>query len=273
MASIAALVAVTLIFAGIQQKAARRTQNANAPATFRLAPNVHQHTQTNPLSEAEPPDRFVDQISATFPVPFSFAEAVSLAGQGPSPERSTPPAKLPVAAQPRNVRSNQQLANAVAEALRKARLKGFEIEIAVQSGVATLDGHVSSQEHREAAAKSSMAVIGITSVHNRLIVDEGAAGRPVGNDVDADSLLSAEQQAELDWEKALSEIPVSSRRKWEYKVVWSSLLDSNALHAMLNDLGAEGWELTSVRETWIGSVTVHYFKREANGNRETRHSE
>src|SRR5258708_570010 len=191
MASIAALVAVTLIFASFHEKAARRTQNANPPATLRLPPNEHQYTEiANPPSGAEPPDRFVDQIGATFSVPFSFAEAVSLADQEPRPECAAPPAKMPVAAQPPNVRSNQQLANAVAEALRKAKLSGFEIEISVQSGVATLDGHVSSQEHREAAGKSSMAVIGITSVHNRLVVNEGPGG-PVGHDVDGDSLLLA----------------------------------------------------------------------------------
>src|SRR6266404_2513991 len=36
--------------------------------------------------------------------------------------------------------SNQDLANRVAAALRKAKLNGFEIEISVQNGVATLDG-------------------------------------------------------------------------------------------------------------------------------------
>ena len=73
--------------------------------------------------------------------------------------------------------SNQDLANRVAAALRKAKLNGFEIEISVQNGVATLDGMVGSPEQRAAAQKAAL-VTGITKVNNRLQVGEPAM-RPV----------------------------------------------------------------------------------------------
>ena len=45
--------------------------------------------------------------------------------------------------------TNQKLANEIASALRKARLSGYEIEIDVRNGIATLDGMVGTAAQRE----------------------------------------------------------------------------------------------------------------------------
>jgi hypothetical protein len=67
-------------------------------------------------------------------------------------------------------RSNQELADKVAGALRKAKLTGFDIEITVRQGIATLDGIVSTPEQRDAARRETAAVEGIARVNNRLTV-------------------------------------------------------------------------------------------------------
>ena len=69
--------------------------------------------------------------------------------------------------------SNQEIANKIAAALRKAKLSGFDIEIKVENGIATLDGMVGSPEQRAAAQKAAM-VPGITKVNNRLAVADAA---------------------------------------------------------------------------------------------------
>jgi hypothetical protein len=99
----------------------------------------------------------------------ALTPGVTLAGplnspiiNGTSNQRQTTPGKTV---------SNQDLANRVAGALRKAKLNGFEIEISVQNGVATLDGMVGSADQKAAAQKAAM-VSGITKVNNRLQVGE-----------------------------------------------------------------------------------------------------
>src|SRR5260370_41295268 len=67
--------------------------------------------------------------------------------------------------------SNQEVANKIAASLKKARLSGFEIEISVQNGVATLDGMVGSPAQREAAAQAAL-VPGGGKVNNRLGVGD-----------------------------------------------------------------------------------------------------
>lgn len=67
--------------------------------------------------------------------------------------------------------SNQETANKIASSLKKAKLSGFEIEISVQNGVATLDGMVASRDQRAAAAKAAL-VPGVHRVDNRLQVSE-----------------------------------------------------------------------------------------------------
>src|SRR5262245_37997770 len=69
--------------------------------------------------------------------------------------------------------SNQETANKIAAALRKAKLNGYEIEISVQNGVATLDGMVATKEQRAAAQKAA-SVAGISKVNNRLAIGDPA---------------------------------------------------------------------------------------------------
>jgi hypothetical protein len=77
------------------------------------------------------------------------------------------------AAKPSKGASNQEIANKIAVALRKAKLSGFDIEIKVEDGTATLDGMVASPQQRAAAHKAAM-VPGITKVNNRLAVGDAA---------------------------------------------------------------------------------------------------
>jgi hypothetical protein len=74
--------------------------------------------------------------------------------------------------------SNQEIANKIAAALKKAKLSGYEIEISVEKGVATLDGMVGSPAQREAAAKVVGSVSGISRVNNRLGVGDSAPRMP-----------------------------------------------------------------------------------------------
>ena len=89
-------------------------------------------------------------------------------GQG-SVTASGRPAKKSKAA------ANQELAEKIAKAMRKAKLNGYDIEIDVRDGVVTLDGLVYGIEQRIAAAKAAGSVPGVTGVNNRLRVAERAS--------------------------------------------------------------------------------------------------
>ena len=67
---------------------------------------------------------------------------------------------------------NQELAERVAKALRKAKLSHYEIDIDVRSGVVTLVGKISRAEQRKAVEKAVSAVPGVTQIVNRLAVVE-----------------------------------------------------------------------------------------------------
>lgn len=69
--------------------------------------------------------------------------------------------------------SNQQTAENVAEALRAAKLAGFDIDIEVKEGVCTLSGKIGSAEQKERASKAVGAVPGVRRVDNRLSVSGG----------------------------------------------------------------------------------------------------
>lgn len=79
--------------------------------------------------------------------------------------------------------SNQQTAENVAEALRAAKLAGFDIDIEVKEGVCTLSGKIGSDEQKSRASKAVSAVPGVRRVDNRLIVD-GKSIQQVGGQVD-----------------------------------------------------------------------------------------
>ena len=71
---------------------------------------------------------------------------------------------------------NQDLAERVARAMRKAKLNGYDIEIDVRDGVVTLDGYVLGVEQRASAAKAAASVAGVKGVNNRLKIGEAASG-------------------------------------------------------------------------------------------------
>ncbi len=73
---------------------------------------------------------------------------------------------------------NQELAERVAQALRKAKLSQYEIDIDARSGVVTLFGKIAKREQRVAAEKAVRAVPGVANVINRLEIVEA---RPRAN--------------------------------------------------------------------------------------------
>jgi osmotically-inducible protein OsmY len=66
--------------------------------------------------------------------------------------------------------SNTDIANAVADALRAARLRGENIEIEVLAGMCTLKGQIADSQQRDAATSIVAAVPGVESVDNQLVV-------------------------------------------------------------------------------------------------------
>jgi hypothetical protein len=166
------------------------------------------------------------------------------------PAASVPvPASMPTEAQPPRVRSNQDLANAVASALKKANLSGFEIEISVQKGVATLDGDIATVEQRERAMRATESVKGISKINNRLAVRE----------------ISEEDRsngAANDGLPVLVEELALSQRQWEYKLLRVDEQKTDDLDGKLNELGARGWELIAARGASSNSKTSLYFKRQ-----------
>lgn len=67
-------------------------------------------------------------------------------------------------------RTNQQVAEEIAGALKKARFKGFDITIDYKEGVATLSGKISDSGQRAHATKVVSTVEGVQSVDNNLQV-------------------------------------------------------------------------------------------------------
>lgn len=107
---------------------------------------------------------------------------VTVAGSLNSPQLKSSRAIRPTVSQPaRKPRSqaNQELAEKVAKALRKAQFHRFEIAIDVRDGVVTLDGLVGNPEFREEASRISGSVAGVTGVNNRLRVVEIPSKSPV----------------------------------------------------------------------------------------------
>lgn len=77
--------------------------------------------------------------------------------------------------------SNQELAQRVAQALRKAKLTQYEIDIDARSGVVTLVGKITKPEQRRAAENAVGSVPGVTKIINRLEVVDArpkAGGQP-----------------------------------------------------------------------------------------------
>jgi osmotically-inducible protein OsmY len=65
---------------------------------------------------------------------------------------------------------NQAVAERIAAALKAARLKGFDIAIEYQNGIATLTGQVTDLQQRANATKAVSGVPGVRKVENRLVL-------------------------------------------------------------------------------------------------------
>lgn len=77
-------------------------------------------------------------------------------------------------AQTTAARSNQEVAEEIAAALRTARLVGRDIDIEFKNGVAVLSGQIADEAQRAAATRITAGVPGVKSVENRLTLMSGA---------------------------------------------------------------------------------------------------
>jgi osmotically-inducible protein OsmY len=64
--------------------------------------------------------------------------------------------------------NNQKTAEQVAQALRSAKLAGYDIEIEVKNGVATLKGKVTDPRQKDRATAAAEKVAGVKSVNNQI---------------------------------------------------------------------------------------------------------
>ncbi|MCA9109616.1 MAG: BON domain-containing protein [Planctomycetaceae bacterium] len=89
-----------------------------------------------------------------------------------------PKSNTVVAAQ--SERTNQQVANEIAGALKQANLKGFDINIEYSDGVATLHGKISDASQKAAATKAANSIDGVVTVNNQLELVAAPAKTPSG---------------------------------------------------------------------------------------------
>ena len=73
--------------------------------------------------------------------------------------------------------SDEALARQLATALQSANLRGYNIEIQVENGVANLLGSVADQQQWSAASQAASSVPGIRHVNNRMQITGANAGR------------------------------------------------------------------------------------------------
>ncbi|MGQ0635897.1 MAG: BON domain-containing protein [Planctomycetaceae bacterium] len=103
----------------------------------------------------------------------ALTPGMALAGPFGLGKKEAPTA--PPAASRKPGASNQEQAYKVRDALKAAKLTGYEIEVEYQNGIARLNGMVSSPDQKLAATKAAQSVKGVTRVDNRLTVAEPAA--------------------------------------------------------------------------------------------------
>ncbi|MEZ5947772.1 MAG: BON domain-containing protein [Planctomycetaceae bacterium] len=76
--------------------------------------------------------------------------------------------KSPAASSASTAKSNQDVANEIAAALRQARLVGYDINIEFKDGTATLTGMIQDSHQKALAEKMTLTVADVTKVDNRL---------------------------------------------------------------------------------------------------------
>ncbi|MBI3863323.1 MAG: BON domain-containing protein [Planctomycetia bacterium] len=106
----------------------------------------------------------------------ALAPGLGLAGKFDSPANGAGPV-AGRSAKKSKADLNQEIAQRVANALQRAKLNGYDIQIDVRDGIVALDGTVGSREQKIAAGKTSSSVPGVTGVNNRLKVGQPTSQR------------------------------------------------------------------------------------------------
>jgi osmotically-inducible protein OsmY len=114
-----------------------------------------------------PADGQIERASATRPAE-SRQGRVMQAGGAEAPESSRPIQR--VSGEVPAAQDNTAMANQVASSLSQVGLVGYDIEIRVNNGVATLGGEVATVGQRQAAGAAAQQTPGIRSVNNQLKV-------------------------------------------------------------------------------------------------------
>jgi hypothetical protein len=109
------------------------------------------------------------RIFAAAVLGLSLAQPLALLAADP-PLNAPEPALLALEGSPSQARArdDQQIADAVADALKGAGLRFYRIDILARDGAVTLSGSVASLEQRADAVKAARAVSGVRSVVDRL---------------------------------------------------------------------------------------------------------
>lgn len=98
----------------------------------------------------------------------------------------------PAAAGQKAPNQNQVLADNIAQALRKAKLAGYDINVACQNGVAVLDGMVGTPQQKAAVYQAVTQVKGVVRVDmTHLTVKQQAGGRQPSGVQQANAMQNA----------------------------------------------------------------------------------
>jgi osmotically-inducible protein OsmY len=103
----------------------------------------------------------------------AMAPGITMAGPFSSLFKSRPLSRRAPAPNRSREATNQKIAEEIAAALRKGRISGYNIEIEVKSGIATLKGTVTDPAQRAKATKIVADVRGVRNVNNLLTLPQG----------------------------------------------------------------------------------------------------
>ncbi len=108
------------------------------------------------------------------PIKSKWILTLGILAMSPSLAMAKTPFSLPgltkssAASAGKSAKSNQDVANEIAAALRQARLVGYDINIEFKEGTATLSGMIQDSQQKAMAEKLTLTVADVTKVDNRL---------------------------------------------------------------------------------------------------------
>lgn len=108
------------------------------------------------------------------PIKSKWILTLGILAMSPSLAMAKTPFSLPgltkssAASAGKSAKSNQDVANEIAAALRQARLVGYDINIEFKEGTATLTGMIQDSQQKAMAEKMTLTVADVTKVDNRL---------------------------------------------------------------------------------------------------------